>query len=275
MIVWRTYLPVRSGGRPPRRAEIEAYFEAAPPHTSEILETETCRVVKWIRSRAEKACKQQTEQNTALNGPPLYQDNVVAFALDPDGSLRRSLTLQQLKAPEDKQDFESLLDGATLIVDARLGGLKDGLLDDAESAQPATADGSEWLGEGGVGFRVRCIEASAAVGPFTNWRERFRFVWEVSEDSEPARWLVVDKWRNDAATEDDRSEGAPQLLKDHRERAEQRARELAKTPGLTQEHEDLLALAAHVHDEGTMAKSSVPRRAPVVFGSQCRAAILL
>jgi CRISPR-associated endonuclease/helicase Cas3 len=252
-VVWRTYLPVRRRGRPPRRAEIEAYFEAAPPHTSEILETETFRVVKWIRSRSEKACKQQTEQNTALNGPPLYEDNLVAFALDPDGSLRRSLTLQQLKAPEDKQDFESLLDGATLIVDARLGGLTDGLLDDAESSPPATADGSEWLGEGGVGFRVRSIEASAAVAPFTNWRERFRFACEISDDGEPIRWLVVDKWRNDAATEDDRSEGAPQLLDKHQERAEQRARELAETLGFSQEHEDLLALAASLHDEGKRA----------------------
>ena len=84
----------------------------------------------------------------------------------------------------------------------------------------------------------------------TNWRERFRFACEISEDGEPTRWLVVDKWRNDAATEDDRSEGAPQLLEKHQERAELRARELAKTLGLGQEHEDLLALAACLHDEG-------------------------
>jgi CRISPR-associated endonuclease/helicase Cas3 len=175
---------------------------------------------------------------------------VVAFAVDPDGSLQRSLTLQELKAPEDKQEFESLLDGSTLIVDARLGGLRDGLLDDAESAPPTADDGSEWLSEGGVGFRVRSVEASAAVAPDTNWRERFRFACEISEDGEPTRWLVVDKWRNDSTTEDDRSEGAPQLLKAHQERAEQRARELARTLGLSQEHEDLLALASRLHDEG-------------------------
>lgn len=249
-VVWRTYLSVRSGGGAPRPAEIEAFFEAAPPHTSETLETETFRVVKWIRSRTEKVCKQQMEQTTALKGPPLYGDDVVAFAVDPDGSLRRSLTLQQLKAPEDKQELEGLLAGATLIVDARLGGLNDGLLTDQESAAPVTADGNDWLGEGGVGFRVRSIEASAAVAPDTNWRERFRFASEVSEDGEPTRWLVVDKWRNETTTEDDRSEGAPQLLKAHQERAEQRARELAKALALSQEHEDLLALAARLHDEG-------------------------
>jgi CRISPR-associated endonuclease/helicase Cas3 len=252
-VVWRTYLPLRSGGRPPGRAEIEAYFEAAPPNTSERLETETFRVVKWIRSRAEKMRKQPTEQDAVLNGPPLREEDVVAFVLDPDGTLRRSLTLAELTEPKDKQEFDDLLDGATMVVDARLAGLKDGLLDDAAFDPPATADGGEWLGEGGVGFRVHRIEASAPVASYTNWHERFRFACEVSEDGEPTRWLAVDKWRNDATTEDDRSEGAPQLLKAHQERAEQQARELAKTLGLSQEHEDLLALAASLHDEGKSA----------------------
>lgn len=251
-VLWRTYLPLRSGGRPPRRAEIEAYFEAAPPHTSELLETESFRVVKWIRSRAEKVRKQPTVNDTVLNGP-LREEDVVAFALDPDGTVRTSLALKELTDPKDKQEFDDLLDGATMIVDVRLAGLKDGLLDDAASDPPATADGGEWLGEGSVGFRVRSIEASAPVAPNTSWHERFRFACEVSEDGEPTRWLAVDKWRNDATTEDDRSEGAPQLLKAHQERAEQQARELAKTLGLSQEHEDLLALAASLHDEGKSA----------------------
>ncbi|HLH06627.1 MAG TPA: type I-U CRISPR-associated helicase/endonuclease Cas3 [Terriglobales bacterium] len=252
-VVWRTYLPVRNGGRPPRKAEIDAFFEAASPHTSETLETETFRVVKWISSRAEKAHKLRAEQDTTLNGPPLEDEDVVAFALEPDRTLRKFLTLQELKAPNDKQDFETLLAGATLIVDARLGGLNDGLLDDGASDPPATADGSEWLGEGGVGFRVRSIEAFATAAHDTNWHQRFRFACEISEDGEPTRWLAVDKWRADASTEDDRSEGAPQLLEEHQERAEQRARELAKALGLCRKYEDLLALAASLHDEGKRA----------------------
>ena len=97
------------------------------------------------------------------------------------------------------------------------------------------------------------IEASAPVASYTNWHERFRFTCEVSEDGEPIRWLVVDKWQNDATTEDDRSEGNPQLLEIHPARTEERARKLAKAVGLSPEHEDLLALAASLHDEGKRA----------------------
>jgi CRISPR-associated endonuclease/helicase Cas3 len=53
-----------------------------------------------------------------------------------------------------------------------------------------------------------------------------------------------------AATEEDRSEGKPQLLEKHQERAERRARELAKAVGFSRELEDILALAARLHDEG-------------------------
>ena len=43
-VVWRTHLPVRGRDKVPRK-EIEAFFEAAPPHTSEALETETDSVI--------------------------------------------------------------------------------------------------------------------------------------------------------------------------------------------------------------------------------------
>ncbi|MER3414504.1 MAG: hypothetical protein C4340_00090 [Armatimonadota bacterium] len=42
-VVWRTHLPVRKGVSKPGKKEIEAFFEAAPSHTGEILETETFR----------------------------------------------------------------------------------------------------------------------------------------------------------------------------------------------------------------------------------------
>jgi hypothetical protein len=158
-----------------------------------------------------------------------------------------------LTVSDDKQEFERLLGNATLIVDVRLAGLKDGLLDDTVSDPPLTADGGNWLGEGAIGFRVRRIESSAAVTSDTSWHERFRLACEVSEDGEPTRWLAVDKWRNDATTEDDRSEGAPQLLEEHQTRTEQRARGLAKSLGLSDDHENALAPAARLHDEGKRA----------------------
>lgn len=159
-------------------------------------------------------------------------------------------SIEALKSLQDKDEFKNTLGGATLIVDARLGGLKDGLLDDKADDPPPTADGSEWLGEGVVGFRVRSIDSVESKPRDANWRQRLRFACEVSEEGQPSKWLVVEKWRNDAATEDDRSEGTPQLLKAHGEHAEQQARDLATALGLSVEHGDILALAARLHDEG-------------------------
>jgi CRISPR-associated endonuclease/helicase Cas3 len=249
-VVWRTYLPDRKGGKAPRTAEIEAFFEAAPPHTSELLETETFPVADWILARVKDTGKERAVQNSSEQEVRLCDEDVVAFALDTDGTLRKTFTWEALRSLQDKDEFKETLSGGMLIVDARLGGLKDGLLDANVSDLPPTADGGNWLGEGVVGFRIRATGASEAVPRDPNWRERFRFACEVSEEGQPSRWLVVDKWRNDAATEDDRSEGTRQLLEEHQERAEQRARELAMALGFGPEPEETLALAARLHDEG-------------------------
>ncbi len=256
-VVWRTHVPVRAGGTTPRKKEIEDFFEAAPPHTSELLKTETFRVVKWIAARAESVRKQQAGQDNAGEGPRLREEDVVAFALDPDVGLRKSFTLAELDPPKDekgKQKFSKLLAGATLILDARLAGLKDGLLDDKEAGVPQTADdGQSWLGEGVVGFRVRSIEASAGVMHEKNWRERLRFASAVTEDGEATRWLIEEKWRQDAATEEDRSAANPQLLDEHQTWTEERAGRLAKALDLDDELTGVLALAARLHDEGKRA----------------------
>jgi CRISPR-associated endonuclease/helicase Cas3 len=163
-----------------------------------------------------------------------------------------------LKSAEDKghkKEHEELLAGATLVLDARLGGLKDGLLDDKEASEPRTADDERpWLGQGGVGFRVRRIEASAAVTHDGDWRERFRFALAATEDGEVVRWLVVDKWRHDAATEEDRSAGNPQLLDEHQSWAERRARGLAERLQLEPAYAEMLVTTAVLHDEGKRSK---------------------
>lgn len=249
-VVWRTYLPVRTGGAAPRRAEVEAFFEAAAPHTSEVLETETSRAADWILARVKKCDNKRADQRPAGPAVPFCDEDFVAFVLNTDGTLRNRFTIRDLKALQDKDDFKNTLSDATLIVDARLGGLKDGLLDAAAVDPPRTADGSEWLGEGVVGFRVRSIDLAESQPHDANWRERLRFACQVSEEGQPHRWLFVEKWRNDAATEDDRAEGTLQLLEEHQKRAEERARELARALRLSSEHENILALAACLHDEG-------------------------
>jgi CRISPR-associated endonuclease/helicase Cas3 len=273
-VVWRKYLPVRTEGRPPSRKEIEAFFEAAPPHLSEILETETYRVVDWITARAKyvrKEQKQEQEQGQENNNvPPLRNEDVVAFALGPDGGLREYFTLAKLvslkekgdkeeKSEKEKKDekkkFFGRLAGATLILDARLGGLKDGLLDDKESTLPQTADDDKnWPGGDVIGFRIRSIEASTVVQRDRDWRERFRFAAALTWEGEATRWLIVQKRRGDAATEEDRSVTNPQLLDEHQKWTEARARRLATALGLDDKLANVLTLAACFHDEGKRAK---------------------
>jgi CRISPR-associated endonuclease/helicase Cas3 len=282
-VVWRKYLPVRTEGRPPSRKEIEAFFEAAPPHLSEILETETYRVVDWITARAkyvreEQKQKQEQEQGQEQeqeqgqennNVPPLRNEDVVAFALGPDGGLREYFTLAKLvslkekgdkeeKSEKEKKDekkkFFGRLAGATLILDARLGGLKDGLLDNEEDTLPQTADdGKEWLDEGVIGFRIRSIESSTSIQRDRDWRERFRFPAAVTEDGETTVWLIVEKLRHDAANEEDRSVGNQQLLNKHECWTAKRAFHIAKALNLAPEQRRLLIIAARFHDEGKRA----------------------
>ncbi len=261
-MVWRTYLPVRSGPHEPTNGEVEGFFEGAPPHTSEILETETSRVLQWLEERAKLIRKAADKgQNTTEHPLPPAPDEVVAFVLSRAGDLRDKLRLENLAASdgaesrkERRQNLREALAGGTLVVDARLGGLSEGLLNDKEASPPRTADdGQPWIAEHVTGFRIRRVDPDQAGAPDDGWRERLRFATEVSEEGEPRRWLVIEKWRHDARTEDDRSSSHPQLLDDHHSYAEQRAKELSLRLGLQAEYAEMLTTAARIHDEGKRA----------------------
>ncbi|HXG32959.1 MAG TPA: type I-U CRISPR-associated helicase/endonuclease Cas3 [Bryobacteraceae bacterium] len=252
-LVWRSHLPVRGGGATPSKKEIEAFFEAAPVHTSEILETETFRVTEWITARAKRLRQQQRQENS--HGQPLHDQDVVAFAFDADGGLRKAFTLAEIVELRDNEELEKSLVGATVVLDARLGGLKEGLLDHGEDTLPRTADdGHLWLAEGVVGFRVRRAEASAGVPLEKNWRERLRFASTMTDEGEATEWLIVEKWQHAAATEEDRSAAKPQHLDEHQSWTEQRARRLAQALHLDPAVVEALTLAARLHDEGKRAQ---------------------
>ena len=270
-VVWRTHLPSRPDGRVSDK-EMEAFFEAAPPHASEVLQTETDQVVGWLESRVTSVLydptregARQVAKDTTVLSPRLRRHDLAAVALDPAGGVRDILKLDDLlfdsadkKANgRDRERLQRTLMGSTLVVDARIAGLKDGLLDkDAESPPHTPDDGTTWLQslDGGpvVGFRVRVADADTepTVEDKRRWRQRFRFAIELSEDDQPRRWLIVEKWLHGAATEDDRSAGHPQLLHEHQQWAETRARELAKRLGLPADYTEMLAIAARLHDEG-------------------------
>lgn len=274
-VVWRTYLPVRTSGGTATEREIEGFFEAAPPHISELLETETYRVVAWLVDRAKELLHSEVrrhdepgvQSNSRL---PIHNDDVMAVALTAAGDFVGRWRLADLAIGDDldarkrRERLEQSLNRATLVVDARIGGLtKEGLLDHETRSPARTADdGSEWVpglvvapapetGSSPPIVRFRVI-AEGPAGPTTDrrWLERFRFAAELSDDGEPQRSLIVQKWRDDAETEEDRSAGRPQLLDVHQQWAETRANVLAGRLGLPDVYAEMLSIVARVHDEG-------------------------
>lgn len=257
-LVWRTHLPVRRRGTAASKREVEQFFEAAPAHASEGLETETYRVMDWLAKRCTSIVSGNAEhQGSDAQSAPLHRDDVLGFVLSKANKLRKVLHATDFSADAakgDKKEIERELAGAVLIVDAGIGGLHAGLLSH-EPGVPVTADaGDDWGsaadGEPLVRFRVRAgseVERPADA----NWVERHRFATERDDEGHDVQWLFVDKWRGDSATERDRAIARnPQLLDEHQSWAEARARVLAKRLGLPKPWEDLLALSARLHDEG-------------------------
>ncbi|MGN6106862.1 MAG: DEAD/DEAH box helicase [Kofleriaceae bacterium] len=273
-VVWRRYLPVRADEAFNAKAA-KRFFDAAPPHTSEQLEAETHLVLDWLIERA-AALSGANDEDAVLKAK-----QVVVIALGARGELRGWRTLEQLAATksrgkkeskEAKKDreqatkqLEALLVGATLIVDSRLGGLTDGLLDDKAQLADAADAGSTWLARPDApdvpvtGFRIRTVGASEEDGaawrtmPGTGWVRRHLFVTSVV-NGEPSTALVVDGWAGDAATEEERGEAdRPQQLDEHQSWAADCADAIGQRLGIEQARVDLLALAARLHDEGKRA----------------------
>ncbi|MCB9947931.1 MAG: type I-U CRISPR-associated helicase/endonuclease Cas3 [Rhodospirillaceae bacterium] len=252
VVVWRRHLPVRIEGGSATEQEIADFFEAAPPHASEMLETETRRVAEWLAARAAAVTGGRSSSLLAAT-------DIVAFALEPSGDLRHTYSLDRLNGGADarrqKDRLVRDLAGATLVVDARLGGLSvDGLLDERTTAEPRTADdGGDSLeltehGHPAVRFRVTPMPADAAgkVGtPAVH-----SFVTRRSEDGEDIDLLIIETW----TTEESRAASIrPQLLAEHRSWTERQAVAIADGVGLTGELKDTLAIAARLHDEGKSA----------------------
>ncbi len=262
-VVWRTYLPVRRDGIETREKEIEAFFEAAPPHASERLETETYKVVDWLFERARKTFSDQSQGGVGGQDLVLRREDVMACILSPAMDLRGTVRGDSLvkgdkmQERRTKENLKESLASNTLIMDSRFGGLsKDGMLDEEIDCSPRVIDdGEEWLtslpdGSPAIRFRVRPVAAAGSPGSDANWRERHRFEVEKTDEGDVTRWLLVEKWRSDSETEEDRSAGPPQELVEHHAWTECRAQILTSALGLPDAYADMLAVAARLHDEG-------------------------
>ncbi len=89
-LLWRRWLPVceySQATEKEQRVEAEEFFEEAPPHLSETLETESTRVLDWLPKRAKeirKAIDKQAKSGgVAIDKEFLKPDSVVGIILSP------------------------------------------------------------------------------------------------------------------------------------------------------------------------------------------------
>lgn len=262
-IVWRKHLPVRVDGTGATKKEIEAFFEAAPPHASEKLETETFKVIEWLMKRAKNGINDESQDGVDKQELALRQEEVIAYILSPSMDLRDIVYGASIVKGDKKEekrakdDLEKNLMGGTLVMDRRFRGLsEDGMLDEKAGRLPYVIDDSEeWLPTENntspvVRFRVRSITEEQTHESDGNWRERHRFEVERTDEGDVARWLLIEKWRSDSETEEDRSAWLPQKLAEHAIWTEYKARSLGSNFGLPVDYVDMLAVAARLHDEG-------------------------
>lgn len=272
-LVWRVreHLPfVRAGDvwRAAGQRELETYFEAAPPHLSEVLETETWRAVEWLRDCAKRLLNTLEQEGAfgredrlgfvlgATNG---YEDLLPSLADWCDGSRFKGY----------RERFVRTLAGKTLVLDHRVAGLDEGgLLDGTVQGLPRTVSDENgdvpWLEPAnapGIGyvpavrFRIAVKNTAGRIDSLDpGWRQRIALPVSVNEEGEQVEWsLVVEQFRHYAEGEEGRSAGRPQSLAEHSEWTATRARALAERLGLPEADARLLALAGRLHDQGKKA----------------------
>ena len=178
-VIWRRCLPLRfvaAEMQEPNPGEIGAFFDAAPPQTVELLETETWAVGDWLKKCAGRVLKsldkdgkaegrRDQDDGEAAAGDqgydllqPLDAETPVVFVLsESGGSKYRHLTLADIRDRSSKE-LDSFLVGQRLAVDARIGGLEHGLLNPSHCECASTVEngwGDSEMPEDGLPGRER------------------------------------------------------------------------------------------------------------------------
>lgn len=250
-VVWRDMLPLNHQGQLLERSLHSAFLEAAPPQLIESLETETYHVANWVMKRL-ASMRSNTANSNEDHPSRLAKDQVVALLVSRDGSVS---PLGLNYEDNDKRNrLEDRLNGVTLIVDARLGGLAHGLLDtDSDEA----ADIQTLVDDGQMPFRVSRTTTLQGPPSEERLRRELTIPIRISSSGDEEEWLTIDTWTKDfAETEDGRSVSAKraQTLEEHETWAEQAAAKLAERVDLSSRFAHMLVVAARLHDEGKRSK---------------------
>ena len=244
-IIWRKHLPARVA-----KSEIDAFFEAAPPHASEMLETETWRIADWLIDRAVTTLKNETAADAGTS--PIGQC-LALLLLDRKNELAgEPWTVARLARLDKKEraSFSRSLTGHTLVVWSVLGGLsEEGMLDETFDAEPSTIDNEQaWQPE--PPFRVFETDQPTPRRE-RKWRESYRLAIDHNEDGDETRWIVVEQHRNQPQSEDGRAIAQrEQQLAEHHEKVAKAADNIVGALNLPQPYRRMLEWVARHHDSG-------------------------
>lgn len=250
-VLFRRELPLDDRGTLLGDGGVASYLDAAPPHMKETLETETWRVAEWLEARSKSISKARATPSDA-ESLALGKDTIVGLVLE-GATVTREVRLADLDSRPGRERLSDALEGGTLLLDARIGGLRQGLLDAAHAHATDVGDA------GGLPFRISRIgeEVPAEFSGSRMYREEVRLCVAKADDLE-TRWLVIESLTTGSAGSEDGRSVAPsraQLLDEHEEWTEREARSLAARLGLREPYSSMLALAARLHDEGKRART--------------------
>ena len=286
-VIWRRYLPLRfspHGGEvtSARMPEVRAFFAAAAVQTTELLETETRHVVDWLRKRGHKLRTVRQEAGREEGGgtgdgdetgapthllAPLTWHAPIAFLLDDTNQPTDTLSLSDIDGWARGKLWE-MLKGKRLVVDARLGGLKDGLLDvDADRPPPTIEDNWSFGGDDPVDVRhvlrvvarsevervsyLRGEEVGDGDSGRGSWQDVLYTPYGESPEGTAPSWLVVQKLPGEDNDEDARAVALKsQRLDAHQRWAGEEAARIAIALGLEAADQTMLIAAARHHDDG-------------------------
>ena len=260
-VVWRAHLPhLRVGDDvtvPP--SMVAEFFQAAPIHATEKLETSRSHLLDWLFKRT-KLLKRADGRGSGWG--------VAAIVVNRSGTLVASKSLDELaalgerrKQDREKRQWERQLANATLVLDSRFGGLDDdGMLAEKQDGVPVVADTvDDWLASADqdappIKFRiVRARGEGESHDTDSDWLLNRTFEIEQT-DAEDVERLEVYKWAIEPTDEDSRSiQARPQALREHAEQVAAKARQIAERLRLPAAEVDALERAARFHDDGKAA----------------------
>lgn len=250
-LAWRRHLPWRHGAPAPDKREVEDFFDVAPLHLSEVLETESWLAIEVLRKRAKAVL---AELNKAANA-----SDPGVIVLDQRDGYVEAWSLGDL-ATEDNKSLARMASNAVgrrLVIRADLGGLdRDGLLVASHGDAPPTLDDEAGSLEGAwtadelqtIGFRVVVGEPIKPSEP--GWRRVYFWPYGTGDDA-GAQGLRIDAWRaTDAGSEAPEIARVKQSLAEHHAWTGEAAGEIGRRLSLSQPYIEMLIAAARGHDAG-------------------------